>query len=48
MQQHLGEVLPITNTKDSHMVALYDDRAVQVRRNKGETAHEDEEQVWKT
>lgn len=46
MREHLGEVLPITNVKDHHMQALYDDRAVQVRRNAGETRKEDEDQVW--
>ena len=46
MQEHLGQVLPITRTKDSHMVAIYDDRAVQVKRNKGETDPEHEAQIW--
>jgi 16S rRNA C967 or C1407 C5-methylase (RsmB/RsmF family) len=46
MQEHLGKVLPITNTKDHFMQAFYDDRAVQVRRNTGETSDEDEAQVW--
>lgn len=35
-QQHLGQVLPITNIKDYGMVELWDDRAVQVRANTGE------------
>lgn len=48
MKEHLGEVLPITSTKDSHMQVLYDDRAVQVKRNKGETHESDERQVWET
>jgi len=38
---NFGKILPITNTKDSHMVALYDDRAVGVRRNEGEPFSED-------
>ncbi len=32
---HLGKVLQITNVKDPGMIALYDDRAVSVVRNKG-------------
>lgn len=46
MRQHLGQLLPITNTKDSKMQALYDDRVVQVKRNKGTVAEDDEAQVW--
>ncbi len=34
-RMHLGKELPITNVKDIHMVALWDDRAVQVRKNHG-------------
>lgn len=34
---NFGVILPITNIKDPHMQALYDDRAVGVRRNTGET-----------
>jgi 2'-5' RNA ligase len=34
-QKHLGQKLPITDVKDQHMVALYDDRAVPVERNTG-------------
>jgi hypothetical protein len=34
-QQHLGQVLPVTNVKDAHMEQLFDDRAVQVGRNEG-------------
>lgn len=34
-QTFLGKVLPITNVKDVRMVRLYDDRAFQVRSNKG-------------
>ena len=33
---HLGEVLPITATKDFGMRELWDDRAVTVRKNTGE------------
>lgn len=33
--RHLGRVLPITCVKDSSMVALYDDRAVQIEANTG-------------
>jgi hypothetical protein len=46
MQEHLGKVLPITNQKDPHMQVLYDDRAVQVERNTGETDPDHEKQVW--
>lgn len=46
MQDHLGTVLKITNTKDSHMQVLYDDRAVNVKRNVGTTHDDDEKQVW--
>jgi hypothetical protein len=46
MKEHLGKVLPITNTKDRHMQALYDDRAVQVKRNHGTTHPDHERQVW--
>lgn len=35
-QQHIGQVLPITNVKDYGMIELWDDRAVQVRPNTGE------------
>lgn len=34
-EKHLGEVLPITCTKDYSMVQLWDDRAVQVVPNTG-------------
>jgi hypothetical protein len=46
MKEHLGQVLPITNQKDHHMQALYDDRAIQVKRNHGTTHPDHEEQVW--
>ncbi len=32
---HIGQVLPITNIKDTRMVELWDDRAVQVTPNTG-------------
>jgi hypothetical protein len=35
-QQHLGRELPVTNVKDHAMEELWDDRAVEVRRNTGE------------
>ena len=34
-ETHLGTRLSVTNSKDHHMWALYDDRAVQVERNTG-------------
>lgn len=34
-RKHVGQTLPITNIKDRHMTALYDDRAIQVKRNQG-------------
>jgi len=47
MKEHLGEVLPITNTKDSHTQAIYDDRAVGVVRNEGVAfSGDNEQQVW--
>lgn len=36
--EHLGRVLPVTATKDYRMVALWDDRAVQVVPNTGRRA----------
>lgn len=33
--RHVGRELPVTCCKDMAMVALYDDRAVQVVRNEG-------------
>lgn len=33
--EHLGQALPITCVKDTSMVALWDDRAVQVEKNTG-------------
>lgn len=37
-QEHIGQVLPITNTKDYDMTELWDDRAVQVIPNTGNRA----------
>lgn len=34
-KEHIGVVLPITCKKDRYMVALYDDRAIQVKKNTG-------------
>lgn len=34
--EHLGAVLPGTNIKDKHMVELWDDRVVRVKKNSGE------------
>lgn len=39
-QEHLGQILPITATKDFCLVELWDDRAVQVTTNTGETLQE--------
>jgi hypothetical protein len=36
-QEHVGEVLPITNQKDYRMVEMWDDRCVQVIPNTGRT-----------
>jgi hypothetical protein len=33
--EHLGRVLEVTNCKDFEMIALYDDRAIQVEHNTG-------------
>ena len=40
MREHLGAVLPITNTKDRYMVLMLDDRAVGVERNTGKLDNE--------
>lgn len=37
--EHLGEVLPVTASKDFQMAVLYDDRCVQVMPNTGQLAH---------
>lgn len=33
--EHLGVILPVTCEKDIHMIELWDDRCVRVRRNQG-------------
>lgn len=33
--EHLGEVLPVTATKDYDMILLYDDRAIRIQQNAG-------------
>lgn len=38
--EHIGCVLPITCSKDQHMIVLYDDRAIQVIPNSGKTLSE--------
>jgi len=38
MLEHLGRTIPITCSKDQHMIELWDDRAVQVVPNTGERA----------
>lgn len=38
--KHLGQILPITAEKDYHMYQLWDDRAVQVYPNTGDTLEE--------
>jgi hypothetical protein len=38
--EHIGRVLPITNIKDYSMIELWDDRAVQVEPNKGQSYKE--------
>jgi hypothetical protein len=38
--EHFGQVLPITNAKDMHMVSLVDDRVLQVYPNTGELVQE--------
>jgi hypothetical protein len=41
MKEHLGAILPITNTKDPHMQLLIDDRAIGVERNTGKLDNEE-------
>jgi len=46
-KENFGKILPITNLKDRHMQALYDDRAVGIRRNEGEPfSDENEKQMF--
>jgi hypothetical protein len=40
--EHIGHVLTVTNQKDYAMIALYDDRAIQMVRNTGEIVRTDE------
>ena len=40
MKEHLGVILPITNTKDPGMHLLIDDRAIGVERNTGKLDNE--------
>lgn len=40
-KEHIGQILPITATKDFGMAELWDDRAVQVLTNTGTTIVED-------
>lgn len=35
-QEHIGQILPVTNEKDTKVIELWDDRAVQVVANTGE------------
>lgn len=44
---HIGQVLKITNFKDPGIIAFYDDRAVGVKRNKGEVFSADNEKQVK-
>lgn len=41
-QDHLGEVLPITNVKDFGMILLIDDRCVPIVKNEGRIATAEE------
>jgi hypothetical protein len=36
--EHIGQEIPVTNSKDYHMRMLYDDRAFSVERNTGRVA----------
>lgn len=42
-KENFGKILPITNLKDRHMQALYDDRAVGIRRNEGKPFSDENE-----
>ena len=35
--EHIGKILPVTNMKDFDMIEIWDDRAIRVRENSGET-----------
>jgi hypothetical protein len=41
-KQYLGEVLPITASKDVEMLVLYDDRCIQVETNTGRLIGQEE------
>lgn len=47
MKEHLGQVLPITNVKDPGMIAMYDDRAINVQRNTGKLSGAENVQAGK-
>lgn len=42
-KDNFGKILKITNLKDRHMQALYDDRAVGIRRNEGQPFSDENE-----
>ena len=41
--KHVGQILPVTNRKDTWCKALYDDRAIQVERDTGDIKGQEEE-----
>lgn len=45
-REHIGQVLPITATKDYGMVELWDDRAVQVECNTGRRMDNKPDEHW--
>jgi hypothetical protein len=45
-REHLGEVVPITATKDFGMYELWDDRAVQVECNTGRRMDNEPDEHW--
>ena len=47
MKEHLGAILPITNVKDPGMIAMYDDRAINVQRNTGKLSGAENVQTGK-
>ena len=47
MKEHLGVILPITNVKDPGMIAMYDDRAINVQRNTGKLSGAENVQTGK-
>ena len=40
--EHIGQALPVTCSKDFGMIALYDDRCVQIERNTGRALGQEE------